>query len=152
MKHLLNDLSDQEKNTIREQHEGGMKISIDNFKKLVETKSGDVKPLVNEQVFDDKMVGELNKIGGSNEPIQFFSDKGEKQMIGSFFVSEASKPEDGVVNIYPGEMRFSSPSTDKNSYRVLVFKCGADGLFSKNNNKTVYSRRIESYLKSKVCK
>jgi hypothetical protein len=49
MKHLLNDLSDQEKNTIREQHDGGMKISINNFKKLVETKSGDVKPLVNEQ-------------------------------------------------------------------------------------------------------
>lgn len=43
MKHLLNNLSDEEKNTIREQHQGGMKLSIDNFKKLVETKSGEVK-------------------------------------------------------------------------------------------------------------
>lgn len=48
MKHLLNNLSEKEKNQIREQHEGGMKLSIDNFKKLVETKSGDVKPYLKE--------------------------------------------------------------------------------------------------------
>lgn len=45
MKHLLNDLSEETKNSIREQHEGGKKIVIENFKKLIETKSGDVKPL-----------------------------------------------------------------------------------------------------------
>jgi len=49
MKHLLNNLSEEEKNNIREQHEGGMNISIDNFKKLVETKSGDAKPFLSEQ-------------------------------------------------------------------------------------------------------
>ena len=48
MKHLLNNLSEEEKNRIREQHEGGMNIAIDNFKKLVETKLGDVKPYLNE--------------------------------------------------------------------------------------------------------
>ena len=52
MKHLLNNLSEEEKNNIREQHEGGMNISIDNFKKLVETKSGDAKPYLNEQDTD----------------------------------------------------------------------------------------------------
>jgi hypothetical protein len=46
MKHLLNNLSEEEKNSIREQHEGGMRIVNENFKKLVETKLGDVKPLV----------------------------------------------------------------------------------------------------------
>ena len=49
MKHLLNNLSEEEKNRIREQHEGGMNLAIDNFKKLVETKSGDAKPYLNEQ-------------------------------------------------------------------------------------------------------
>ena len=49
MKHLLNNLSEEEKNNIREQHEGGMNLAIDNFKKLVETKSGDAKPYLNEQ-------------------------------------------------------------------------------------------------------
>lgn len=43
MKHLLNNLSEEEKNSIREQHEGGRKIVIENFRKLIETKSGDVK-------------------------------------------------------------------------------------------------------------
>jgi len=48
MKHLLNNISEEEKNRIREQHTGGMKIAIDNFKKLVETKLGDAKPFINE--------------------------------------------------------------------------------------------------------
>lgn len=50
MKHLLNNLSEEEKNSIREQHTGGMKIAIDNFKRLVETKQGDVKPYLNESI------------------------------------------------------------------------------------------------------
>ena len=49
MKHLLNNISEEEKNRIREQHEGGMNLSIDNFKKLVETKSGEAKPFLSEQ-------------------------------------------------------------------------------------------------------
>jgi len=49
MKHLLNNISEEEKNRIREQHEGGMNLVIDNFKKLAETKSGDAKPYLNEQ-------------------------------------------------------------------------------------------------------
>ena len=48
MKHLLNNISEEEKNRIREQHEGGMNLAIDNFKKLVETKLGDTKPFINE--------------------------------------------------------------------------------------------------------
>ena len=48
MKHLFNNISEEEKNRIREQHTGGMKIAIDNFKKLVETKLGDAKPFINE--------------------------------------------------------------------------------------------------------
>jgi hypothetical protein len=49
MKHILNDISQEEKNRIREQHEGGMKIDTSKFKKLLETKLGDAKPLISEQ-------------------------------------------------------------------------------------------------------
>ena len=49
MKHILNDLSDDEKNRIREQHTGGKKITIENFNNLVNTKLGDSKPFLNEQ-------------------------------------------------------------------------------------------------------
>ena len=50
MKHILNNLSEEEKNSIRQQHTGGMKVVTENFHKLLSSKLGDVKPLVNEQV------------------------------------------------------------------------------------------------------
>lgn len=49
MKHLLNNMTEAEKNAIREQHTGGMKIANEKFAKLIETKLGDVKPLISEQ-------------------------------------------------------------------------------------------------------
>ena len=57
MKHLLNDLSDEEKNRIREQHSGGKKIVIENFNKLINTKLGDAKPYLNEEVKDGPKPG-----------------------------------------------------------------------------------------------
>ena len=48
MKHLLNNISEEEKNRIREQHTGGKKIVIENFNKLVNTKLGDTKPFLGE--------------------------------------------------------------------------------------------------------
>jgi len=77
MKHLLNDLTEEEKNAIREQHTGGMKIVNENFSKLVNTKLGDVKPLVMEQSDDVRMKKAiqcfLNKKGfkdDSNHPLK----------------------------------------------------------------------------------
>ena len=49
MKHLLNNMSEEEKNAIREQHTGGMKVMVENFNKLINSKLGDSKPLVAEQ-------------------------------------------------------------------------------------------------------
>jgi hypothetical protein len=50
MKHILNNLTEEEKNSIREQHTGGMKVMTENFNKLLNSKLGDSKPLVNEEV------------------------------------------------------------------------------------------------------
>ena len=49
MKHILNNLSNEEKNSIREQHTGGMKVMTENFSRLLNAKLGDAKPLVNEE-------------------------------------------------------------------------------------------------------
>lgn len=46
MKHLLNNLSEEEKQSILEQHNGGMKVFSENFKRLVGHKSGSI---LNEQ-------------------------------------------------------------------------------------------------------
>jgi hypothetical protein len=49
MKHILNNLTEQEKNSIREQHQGGMKVMTENFSKLINSKLGDSKPFLAEQ-------------------------------------------------------------------------------------------------------
>jgi hypothetical protein len=73
MKHILNDLSEQEKNSIREQHTGGMKVMTESFSKLLNSKLGDSKPLVSEQTvlgglgnameITGQLVKNLNNIG-----------------------------------------------------------------------------------------
>jgi hypothetical protein len=53
MKHILNNLSEEEKNSIREQHTGGMKVMTENFSKLLNSKLGDAKPLVSESTEEE---------------------------------------------------------------------------------------------------
>lgn len=52
MKHLLNNLSDEEKNSIREQHNGGMKVVNERFSEMVNKVLGDAKPYLSEQQDD----------------------------------------------------------------------------------------------------
>ena len=52
MKHLLNNLSEEEKSTIRGQHTGGMSVNAEKFKNLSESKLGNAKPLISEQLND----------------------------------------------------------------------------------------------------
>ena len=74
MKHLMNDLSIEEKNRIREQHEGGMKIDTSKFRKLMESKLGNSKPLVSEQgsIYSDF---DLERMG-SGEDLTYTPNKG----------------------------------------------------------------------------
>lgn len=53
MKHLLNNLSEEEKNSIREQHTGGMKVVNERFNEMVNKVLGDAKPYLSEQQLDD---------------------------------------------------------------------------------------------------
>jgi len=76
MKHILNDLSNEEKNSIREQHTGGMKVMTESFSRLLNAKLGDAKPLVNEQA-ETKVAG---PIGAA--PLQYYIyNKGGKFYI-----------------------------------------------------------------------
>jgi hypothetical protein len=49
MKHLLNEMSEDEKNSIRSQHTDSISINTEKFKKLVENKLGNSKPLISEE-------------------------------------------------------------------------------------------------------
>jgi hypothetical protein len=64
MKHILNDLSEQEKNSIREQHTGGMKVMTESFSKLLNSKLGDSKPLVSEQTVLGRFGNNVEILGG----------------------------------------------------------------------------------------
>jgi hypothetical protein len=79
MKHLLNNLSSDEKNSIREQYEGGMSIDTSKFKKLLETKLGDAKPLINEQ----ETVGDLERKQFTDMMQQEYLDKKWKEEMES---------------------------------------------------------------------
>lgn len=50
MKHILNEMSEEERNSIRSQHTGSLQVQTERFKALVENKLGNAKPLVSEQL------------------------------------------------------------------------------------------------------
>ena len=60
MKHLLNGMPEWEKNSIREQYEGKMSIDTSKFRKLMESKLGNVKPLITEEALKAN-AGEIQK-------------------------------------------------------------------------------------------
>lgn len=68
MKHILNDLTELEKNSIREQHTGGMKVMVEAFSKLLNSKLGDVRP-ISEQAKPNSMykVGQVLKAKRSTD-------------------------------------------------------------------------------------
>lgn len=147
MKHLLNNLSEEEKNSIREQHAGGIKIITENFGKLIGAKSGDVKPIVEQQTNDNVKV--LNDGG----VIELFSDVNGKNRVGSTFISIIEKQPNGDIHVYPDTslMKVGEMYGNKNDYKLLVFSCGKEGFVVKSNSKRIYSKKLQDFLTSKYC-
>lgn len=79
MKHLLNDLSSEEKNSILEQHTGGRQIDTTRFRSLLESTLGDAKPLVNEEEEDADVVVNVNDI--AQEDMKCFSDVSSEEAL-----------------------------------------------------------------------
>jgi len=101
MKHILNNLSAEEKNSILEQHTGGMKVMTENFSKLINSKLGDSKPLVNEQAQAPEAGTTTGTTTSQNNPfLKCFTDQG----IPENMVPESCKTPDFSVieNVRPG--------------------------------------------------
>ena len=101
---------------------------------------------INEQ-YEEKIVEEINKMG----PIKLFSDSSEKNLIGQTYFSESFKNPDGSINLYPKEIKFSSPLGSKSGWKLLTFKCGVNGLKSSGNGTVVYNKQLQNYLINKFC-
>jgi len=99
MKHILNDLTEQEKNAIREQHTGGMKVMTEKFSKLTNSKLGDVK-LISEQPIPTKpsMKSVINKPFANAMPaIKACIAKGDYPKISEFMKREETKQLNNIV-------------------------------------------------------
>ena len=83
MKHLLNGMPEWEKNSIREQYEGRMSIDTSKFRKLMESKLGNVKPLITEALAAN--AGEIQKFLQLNQDNTLVADYkfGNKSAIAS---------------------------------------------------------------------
>ena len=67
MKQLLNNMSFEERQNIREQHTGGMNVMSGSFRRLVNAKLGNSKPLISEQTEVLTSAG-FNKVTEINLP------------------------------------------------------------------------------------
>lgn len=62
MKHLLNNLTESEKESILKQHTGGMKVVNEKFNRLLESKLGNIKPLITESMSMDDIVSKAKNV------------------------------------------------------------------------------------------
>lgn len=79
MKHLLNDMSQEEMNSIREQHAGGKKITVENFSDMVNKKLGEVPTLISESELDEQGLGSRIRAGLSGNKANRDERKSERQ-------------------------------------------------------------------------
>ena len=95
MKHILNNLSNEEKNRIREQHEGGMKVESPKFKKLMESKLGNSKPLVSEQgsMYSDFDLERMR----SGEDMTYTSNKGDLRTDIMKMIYNSNSPNEDII-------------------------------------------------------
>jgi len=109
MKHILNNLTEQEKQAILEQHKGGMKVMTESFSKLIKATLGDAKPLVSEQA-DDKYTHLADK-GVDSPGIEKFMANPTDNTISNGLLYELRNDPYGkgkIVIIFNGE-KFKEP-------------------------------------------
>ena len=83
MKHLLNNLTEEEKNSIREQHTDKFAVVTENFSKLINTKGGEVKSYLKEDVDSEK-----SKLAQPTKKVTLVLDCGKKTIDGTKLSSE----------------------------------------------------------------
>ena len=118
MKHLLNNLSDEEKNSIREQHNGGMSVDTSRFKLLVESTLGDSKPLINETKEVSEFFNPFKRKKNDNEHyIKVKKWMGKTNV--KLFSRLEPKDVNGVVTFTIDRMEDNGESKSVNGFRLI---------------------------------
>jgi hypothetical protein len=125
-------MSEEEKNSIREQHTGGINIITENFSKLLNSKLGDAKPLVNEQ-------GAVANASKSALP----SFKAEAVVEGDMMM------EFPVVGIKISNGKYSMEIFDKTSNKNLVVYDFNGPIYDAKTKEQVYTDSFFENINSK---
>ena len=153
MKHILNDLTDKEKQSILEQHKGGMKVVNENFSKLIKATLGDAKPLVSEQS-DDQNTHRYDK-GEQSPGIEKFLSNPSDEKISTGLLNQLRNDPFGkgkIVIIFNGE-KFKEPGS-------FLFKIQSDSKAGKcyeitnydYNNRFILNTQIKITANGVECK
>jgi hypothetical protein len=153
MKHILNDLTDKEKQSILEQHKGGMKVVNENFSKLIKATLGDAKPLVSEQA-DDQNTHRYDK-GEQSPGIEKFLSNPSDEKISTGLLNQLRNDPFGkgkIVIIFNGE-KFKEPGS-------FLFKIQSDSKAGKcyeitnydYNNRFILNTQIKITANGVECK
>ena len=143
MKHLLNNMSEEEKNIIREQH--GMRVVTENFHKLLGSKLGDVKPLVSEAL--NLGVEPVYNQNYNPEAVAFYFEEGK-----TTYPSDVTKY---IVNEVSRKLRSTIPTLqnfNKSNQKIPPFielYVGTSSTGTATTNRNVASGRM-NYLRS-IC-
>lgn len=120
MKHLLNNMSEEEKNSIREQHTDRLKVVTENFSKLTNSKLGNSKPIVSEQSSPQG-----NQYTMSMDIIVSNDDKKVKIPKGTKFnwnpskkIASAPLPSGGIITYNPYENGESPENSCAIDFRI----------------------------------
>jgi murein DD-endopeptidase MepM/ murein hydrolase activator NlpD len=163
MKHLLNNLSEEEKNSIRNQYTGEIKVVTENFKKLLNSKLGDVRPLVDDELLiEEKLIGEQ---GFKDFFKNIFSGKKDKESeVKIDDPKKADLVDDDVAEFYKtlesikepisqqqkGKMNFQKDvETVQIALQLLGYelpKFGVDGLFGPETGSAVIKFKTDNKL------
>ena len=136
MKHILNNLSEEEKNSIREQHTGGMKVMTENFNKLLNSKLGDSKPLTEQSMApqpDSEIISTLKELGFEKRFCNKPSRGNHGDVESGFEYCNEEQPDVDILISYPKPY---------NSIMIVDMKN-----FNKENIDNVTPSEVESTLK-----
>lgn len=144
MKHLLNNLTEEEKNSIRQQHTGGMKVSNEKFSQLVESKLGVVKPILNEQTETPSM----DTLVGST--IRLYNSRSQDRLVvGEATIKSVTKDSDTQFTMEV-DVKYRPTLMPGNPGPItltLKFDCNQKGfeLISKDKPRTLFNVDFENY-------
>jgi hypothetical protein len=139
MKHLLNNLSEDEKNSIREQHTGGMKVMTENFSRLINSKLGNVRTLVSEAAPEPEPVPTDE---GDTCSASFLFAEGETQFKPEIssqakqFMKDCIKGSIPTIQKFHNSGKFDLPP-------VVTFYVGTSSTGDFRTNKNVAEKRMD---------